>query len=404
MKLKHVWIVHKKEVRDILRDRKTIITSILIPMILIPLFNLLLGGGVEKFTKDMSENVTVALSEASDTPDIRRLLTDDILKDYPGIKLVDVENPVDAVRKDEARCVLDFEKDYAEKLKAGKPFVIKLQYDQTKAKSAGGLGILTEAIDSFNRRTVDGRLRELGLDPEVLEPAKVVREDVSDKNQSGNTILMMTLPLMVGILVALGGIPAATDLVAGEKERNTFEPLLTTKPDRASLLAGKYLTVALFSFVSVVAIAAGMVLGYSINPNSLTMGTGEQLTGFSIPPLAALLSLIITAALGMTFSGIQIVLSTFARSFKEAQTYMSFLIFAAMIPGYATMFMQPDDINTYMFALPVLNTISALKMVLGGVINYVNLFLALGTSCVYVALTLWLAASMFKKEKVLFRS
>lgn len=404
MKLKYVWIVLKKELRDIIRDRKTVVTSILLPMILIPLLNLLLGGGVQKFAEGMSENVTVALSEASNTPEIRKLLTEEIFRDYPGIRLADANGAADAVRQEEVRCVLDFEKDYAQKLKEGKPFTIKLMYDKSKARSEGSLSIVTDAIGEFNDRVVRERILALGQDPEMLRPAKIETDDVSGGNQAGNTIMMMTLPLMVGMLVALGGIPAATDLVAGEKERNTFEPLLTTKPGRASLLLGKYLTVTLFSFASVAAIVAGMLLGYSINPNSLTMGTGDGLSGFSIPPAAAVLVLVITVALGMTFSGIQIALSTYAKSFKEAQTYMSFLIFAAMIPGYATMFMQPGDIGTYMFALPVLNTISAMKMVLGGVINYVNLLLALATSVVYVALTLWLAATMFNKEKLLFRS
>lgn len=404
MKIKYIGIVLKKEVRDILRDRRTIITSILLPMVLIPLLNILLGGGVQKFTKDMNENVTVALSQASNTPEVRKLLTEEIFKDYPEVKLVDTDGPVGAVQREEVRCVLDFERDYAEKLKAGKPFTIKLFYDKSKAKSEGSLDIVTDAVDKFNEKIVRERILALGQDPEMLEPTKVEYSDVSEGKRAGNTVMMMTLPLMVGMLVALGGIPAATDLVAGEKERNTFEPLLTTKPGRASLLLGKYLTVTLFSFASVAAIVAGMALGYSVNPNSLTMGVGDGLNGFYIPPMAAVLVLVITIALGMTFSGVQIALSTYARSFKEAQTYMSFLIFAAMIPGYATMFMQPGDIGTFMFALPVLNTIAAMKMVLGGVINYVNLLLALATSVIYVALTLWLAAAMFKKEKMLFRS
>ena len=81
MKIKYIGIVLKKEVRDILRDRRTIITSILLPMVLIPLLNILLGGGVQKFTKDMNENVTVALSQASNTPEVRKLLTEEIFKD-----------------------------------------------------------------------------------------------------------------------------------------------------------------------------------------------------------------------------------------------------------------------------------------------------------------------------------
>ncbi len=404
MKIRHVWIVFKKEVRDIIRDKKTVITSILVPMVLMPVFNILVGGGVENLQRGITENVTIALAESSNTPDIRTLVEERIIRSNPNIRLVDTDNPVEAVKKEEVRAVLEFEKDYAAKLAEGKTFEIRILYDQSKTKSEGAFSIVSEAIESLNRSIVEERLTALGMSAELLEPAKIVGSNVAEGgNSTGNMMILMVLPLMISLLISLGGIPAATDLVAGEKERNTFEPLLTTKPGRSSLLMGKYLTVAMFSIVSVAAIAAGMGIGYILNPNTLTMGTGE-LGGFTMDPLAGILLFIITIALGMTFTGLQIAISTYARSFKEAQTYMSFLTFAAMIPGYATMFMQPNDIQTFMFALPVLNTIAAFKMILGGLMNYVNLLLALGTSVLYVAGTLWLAARLFNKEKVLFRS
>ncbi len=404
MKIRHVWIVFKKEVRDIIRDKKTVITSILVPMVLMPVFNILVGGGVENLQRGITENVTIALAESSNTPDIRTLVEERIIRSNPNIRLVDTDNPVEAVKKEEVRAVLEFEKAYAAKLAEGKTFEIRILYDQSKTKSEGAFSIVSEAIESLNRSIVEERLTALGMSAELLEPAKIVGSNVAEGgNSTGNMMILMVLPLMISLLISLGGIPAATDLVAGEKERNTFEPLLTTKPGRSSLLMGKYLTVAMFSIVSVAAIAAGMGIGYILNPNTLTMGTGE-LGGFTMDPLAGILLFIITIALGMTFTGLQIAISTYARSFKEAQTYMSFLTFAAMIPGYATMFMQPNDIQTFMFALPVLNTIAAFKMILGGLMNYVNLLLALGTSVLYVAGTLWLAARLFNKEKVLFRS
>jgi len=106
----------------------------------------------------------------------------------------------------------------------------------------------------------------------------------------------------------------------------------------------------------------------------------------------------------MTFSGLQLAISTYARSFKEGQTYLSMLMFVVMIPAYATMMIMPNDIQMYMYLIPVLNTVSAFKLVLGGMTNYTGLILAVATSLVYVVLSLLIAASMFKNEKYLFRS
>ena len=404
MKLKHVMIVLRKEVKDLLRDRRTIISSILLPMILIPVINIVMSGGIQKFEKDMNENVMVALSRSSNSPEVRELVQERILSKNPNIVLVDAEDPVKALENNEIRCILEIENSYAEKLEDGQPIQITLQYDESKTKSQAAADIVSRAIDRFSEEVVEERIAALGLDPDFLQPVQVERKNLAPNDMGNNMMLQMMLPFMISILVAVGGIPAATDLVAGEKERNTFEPLLTTMPDRGSLLLGKYLAVTLFSMVSLVAILVGLSIGYIINPNSLTIGIDTQLQGISLDPLAVVLALLITVALGMTFSGIQIALSTIAKSYKEAQTYLSFLMLAAMVPGYATMFMQASDLSPVMFVMPVMNTVAAFKMILGGSINYFNLVLALVTSIIFVILTLMFAASLFKKEKVMFRN
>jgi len=404
VKLRHVWIVFKKEVKDIIRDKKTIITSILVPMILIPLMNILVGGNVEKLNRDISENITIALSETSNTEDIKNIVKNQIINDYPNISLVEVDDPIEAIRESKVRVVMDFEEDYSAKLNEGKPFVIKLMYDKSQTKSEGSLGFIWNAIDDFNRKVVEKRLDSYGISKDVLTPVMIEESNIASEEESAGSILALIFPLLLVVLMSSGGIAPATDLVAGEKERKTFEPLLTTKASRSSLLIGKYLTVTLFSFITVIATMVGVILGYIINPSSFSMGSDTNITAISIPPLALLLVIIISIALGMTFSALQIAFSTYARSFKEAQTYLSFLMIGIMIPGYATMFMQPKEIPLYMFFVPVLNVLSAFKTVFGYSVSYTHLFITVGSSIVYVIISLWLTASLFKKEKFLFRS
>ncbi len=402
MNFKHITIVFKKEIKDMSRDKKTIISSFIVPLILIPIIMLLMGGGAEKMQKDLTENVSIALAQNSNTDDIKNLVQDRIISNNKNIKLVDADNDIESVRQEKVSIVLDFDKDYAAKLKANKPFSIKILYDNSKTKSQAAVSIVKEAIEKFNQSMVADRLTAMGISTDLLKPSTVEEQDVTDKNKSNNSMLIMILPMMLGVLIAVGGTAAATDLVAGEKERNTFEPLLTTRPGRLSILMGKYLTLNMFALMSIFSTGLGFVLAYMINPNSVTMGTGSG--GFYMPPLAAVLVIVVMILMGMTFSGIQISLSTFARSFKEAQTYLSFLLIIAMIPAYATMFIQPNEIQTYMFGVPILNTICSFKMVLGGNIDYLKLGIAIASSAIYVVITLALAVSMFKKEKALFRS
>ncbi len=403
MRLKHIWIVFKKEVKDISRDRRTLLVSIIVPMLIIPLINAFVGGGISKLQKDISQNITVALSDNSDTPEIREFVKNELLSGYQDIRLIDVDNPQEALKKEKVRLVLEIENGFKKKISDGKPFQVKIFYDKSKTKSEGSKSILADAISKFSDKVREQRITALGLSKDLLIPTIIEENNVADETKTSTSLLAMFLPFLVVILMTVGGVPPATDLVAGEKERNTFEPLLTTKPARASILVGKYLTITLFSFVTVIATVIGLLLGFFVNPDVLSMGTG-QITGFYVPPMAFILSLLIAVALGMIFAGLQIALSTYARSFKEAQVYLSFLMIAAMVPAYTNMFTQPNDIPFYSFLLPVVNTISAFKIVLGGSVNYFYLLMAFASSIVYVILALAVAVMMFKREKFLFRS
>ncbi|NLN64464.1 MAG: ABC transporter permease [Clostridiaceae bacterium] len=403
MRLKHTITVLKKEVLDIARDKKSLFSNILLPIIIMPVLMLLVGSGTKKFTQEMKENITVALTQESASPEAQEFLKNQIAIHDENIIIKDpVENPEEAVKTGYVKLVVVLDKDFQIKYERNEPFSIKILFDDSKSSSGGSVSVLERAIEKFNNVTTNKRLEEMGIDPEIL--TAVVQEKVNmTEGSPGNMILSMLLPMLIAMLVAVGGIPAATDLVAGEKERMTLEPLLTTRASRLSILLGKYFTINIFTFVSVLSTLAGFVISYIINPETITMGMGN-VGGVKLQPAAVLLTLAVIVLMGMTFSGIQLAISTFARSFKEGQTYLSMLIFAVMIPSYASMMMQANDIKMYMFSVPVLNTISSLKMILGGVFDYSKLFLALGTSVLYVVLALYLSVLMFKKESVLFRS
>ncbi|HOP71757.1 MAG TPA: ABC transporter permease [Thermoclostridium caenicola] len=403
MNWKHVMIVFKKELKDIVRDRKTLFTSIILPIFLMPLLFLLIGGGTEKMSEEMTTDITVALTADSYSEAAQWFLKESLETQDEDITIIEpVADPWEAINSKQAKLVVSLDRDFKKKLEALEPFTLKVYYDGSLSRSGGAVGSLMSAIDKLNEGIAVKRLEAMGINPQILTPVLVETENIS-RTGDGNILLMMVLPMLIAMLVAVGGIPAATDLVAGEKERMTFEPLLATRPSRMSILMGKYLTINLFSFASVIATLTGMLLAFFINPDALSMGMGE-IGGFNLDTGTVILCIAVTILLGMTFSGIQLAISTYARSFKEGQTYLSLLMFVVIIPAYATMMVMPNDIQLYMYLIPVLNTISAFKLVLGGLTNYTGLILAVVTSLVYVVLSLLTAAAMFRNEKYLFRS
>ncbi|HOK42262.1 MAG TPA: ABC transporter permease [Thermoclostridium caenicola] len=403
MNWKHVMIVFKKELKDIVRDRKTLFTSIILPIFLMPLLFLLIGGGTEKMSEEMTTDITVALTADSYSEAAQWFLKESLETQDEDITIIEpVADPWEAINSKQAKLVVSLDRDFKKKLEALEAFTLKVYYDGSLSRSGGAVGSLMSAIDKLNEGIAVKRLEAMGINPQILTPVLVETENIS-RTGDGNILLMMVLPMLIAMLVAVGGIPAATDLVAGEKERMTFEPLLATRPSRMSILMGKYLTINLFSFASVIATLTGMLLAFFINPDALSMGMGE-IGGFNLDTGTVILCIAVTILLGMTFSGIQLAISTYARSFKEGQTYLSLLMFVVIIPAYATMMVMPNDIQLYMYLIPVLNTISAFKLVLGGLTNYTGLILAMVTSLVYVVLSLLTAAAMFRNEKYLFRS
>src|SRR5665647_575405 len=198
MSFKHIWIVFKKEVKDIVRDKKTLLTSLLVPIILMPLLFTLLGSGIENMEKDITENITIALSEGSDTEEIRDLVKNDIFLNNPDIKLGSaVKDPVGAIRNGDVRFVLEVDKNYAKNLEEGIPYSITVIYDQTDTKSSGSYEILVNAITQYNQKVVRERLEALDIDIQVLEPVKIIQNNAAAENAGGNLMLMMILPMLI---------------------------------------------------------------------------------------------------------------------------------------------------------------------------------------------------------------
>nr|WP_162990878.1 ABC transporter permease [Maliibacterium massiliense] len=395
-------MVFKKEICDISRDKKTLFSTLLLPLIMLPLLFWLLGGSMGKIQEDVTHNTTVAFSDQARA--VEGYLKDEVLSGLDGVRIVEGD-ALTLLREEKALVVLDVPADAQRYIDRGETVPITLVYDQGKTKSQGGLSLLMEHLQAYSDASVKTQLAAQGIDLEALRPIRAEAVDVqvySGQSQSagtGNMMLIMMLPMMITVFICTGGMGAATDLVAGEKERQTLEPLLSTQASRIAILLGKYAAVTVFSLVSLVATLGAYILSMKLNP--LLFGDNVVL---NLPAPAMLLAILTVVLLALTFSALQIGISTYARSFKEAQTYLSLLMVAVMIPAYATMMMQAGDVTMGMMLIPVLNVSCCLKMVLSGVYNYQLMLLGCGSTLVYMALALYLTSKLFKKESVLFRS
>lgn len=411
MNFKHVMIVFKKEMKDSFRDRKSVLTNILLPLVLIPLVYFFMNMAMQGATKDIEENMKITVI-SQDIEKAEEFTKQNIIgEDNIEIIRQDEQTAQEELMEGNIHCVLLFQNDFFEKLEQGQISNIELKYNSLKNASALGMQKMQTKILGLNQMLASQTLVQMNLSPEILNLVSAEVKDASlDENngKQSNEFLMMIIPMYLVIIIVTAGVPLAIDVIAGERERNTFEALLSTKANRLSILVGKYLAILVFSIIAIVMSFIGLVLGILMNPEMFTQGDEVMslttlLETMNMPVGAMLFVLLSAITLAVVFAGIQMAISTISKSVKEAQTYLSYMTFPAMILGFATMFMGAGDMQNYMAFIPIFNTIASLKMVLGGVIDYGFLLTGVIVNIVVIVIVTIFIAKLFKDEKVIIK-
>ncbi|WP_026478124.1 ABC transporter permease [Alkaliphilus transvaalensis] len=398
MNYKHISIVFKKELRDILRDKRTWLAGVLIPVLIFPLMFYLMGMGRAKMENNLQMDIPIAIVSNGQDADII-----DYINTTEGIIVLNPSDPYMSLEQGEVKAILVLDQDFEEKINNQIPAEVTLMYDEISTESAMASSMVEMAVRAYSEEIMVARLAELGIRPEILQPTWVTRQAYVPEGQEskggGDTLMIITflLPFLLMLYPVVGGMPAAIDLGAGEKERLSLEPLLSTGADRMSILIGKYLTILLASVVGVITSIAGLVAASKITPDMVPMG-------LRISPLSILILVGISLLMAMMLSGVMLTISMFAKSYKEAGTYLSPITIVLMVPAYLTMFMDLRSLSTRLFFIPLLNAVLLMKEVLVDIINPLHILITFSMSLLLVVLSLAFTKYMFSKESVIFRS
>lgn len=392
MNIKYMWIVLKKEIKDTFRDRKTIFTSIIIPILIFPILSLAIGSGTSDFINETEKPVDIAV-----IGDIENRLFK-YLNEHQGVNVINVDDPYEALDKLKIKAIVRINKGFEENIEKDKMGDIEIIYDETSQKSGIAESRIREILSQFLNLIIIERLSEEGIDPDILNPVNIKSTSVSvEESGMGMFIFSMILPMLLTIWSAVGGIPAATDLGAGEKERQTLEPLLTTNASRLSIILGKYFTVVIAGIIATIASLIGIIIASKVSPSFL--GTGVKLPVMSIAIIA-----LFCVGLTLTFSSLELTISFYARNFKEAQTYLTPLTIILLIPAYLTMYLDGKAIPEGYFNIPIINTIAIIKEALVSIFNINHILIVSVWTIIYIALAMYVTVKMFNKESVIFRN
>ncbi|MGN7472255.1 ABC transporter permease [Brevibacillus sp. SAFN-007a] len=382
-----IWTVLKKELLDLFRDRKAWMGTFLVPLVIIPFVFFLLGNSYSNVEKEAREYVPLAVHGSS------KLIAS--LQDSPGVNILQPPDPEQALQEGQLRAIITIPEAFDEQIQAGKTATLHVAFDSTNSKSVYARDLIERTVEAYSKEIVAKRLKQAGLSEQTIQPIAPDFQNVASEERQSGGVLAGIIPLMLVVSLASGGIASANDLVAGEKERGTLESLLTAPIAANHILTAKLLAVMVMSILSATASLLSLSLVLSAGP--LGRENGQMSLAF-LSPATLLVLIAVILLMAATFAGLQLMLSTIAKSVKEGQTYMSAVIFLAMVPSYMLMPQSPVDIAEHYYALPVFNGVALCKEVFYGKVEPLHALVGISSSLVYVAITIFFASRLFRRE------
>jgi sodium transport system permease protein len=402
MSWRNIVTVYRKELTDSLRDRRTVISMVVVPIVLMPLLTIGMGVlSVALFGRAMQESPAVMVLGGEDSPQILAALGA-----RSDLRIVASKPDYAAEILDRRiRAAVEIPRDFDAAVARGEPSTIKIYMYAGELKSGFGADRLQHFFSEFRDRTVQQRLEARQMPRSLVEPFRIEQSNVAPPERVGGELLGGLVPYFVVLFCVTGAMYPAIDLTAGEKERGTIETILCSPVSRVHLVLGKFfmvLTASLFaaglSMVSMVAtFAAIRAFGARLSqPDVSTLG-------LLISPLAIVVVFFMIVPLAVFFSATLLAIALFAKSYKEAQSYLAPLLSVVILPAVVSL-LPGVELNDSLSLVPILNTSLVIKEIVGGTYHWNYMILIFGSSCVYAAMALWLAVKLFQREEVLFRT
>lgn len=335
--------VMMKEIIDNLRDRRTLLTVLVFGPLFGPVFyTAMMNTVINKRVADLNQPLQLPIAGAQYAPDLVQYL-----RAHNTVVQAAPKDPRDAVRTGRKNVVLVIGKRYADAVRAGKPAPVELVMDRSRDAAGKDVERARDLLQQYSRTIANLRLLARGVDPRVVTPLVIEEADVSTPRSRAALILGM-VPYFFLFAAILGAFYLAIDTTAGERERGSLEPLLGTAAPRAMLVAGKISAVAAFSVVSLALDVLAMYWCQGLIPAAkLNIAAG-------FTPWSSIQSFLVMIPFCGFIAALLCVVASFTRSYKEAQTWLSFIMIVPLVPVLATVF-NPTEPRLWMMFVPSLS-------------------------------------------------
>jgi sodium transport system permease protein len=381
--------VYQKECRESLRDRRVLLNALLLGPLLGPLlFTMILRITISSELDKADKPLPVVVVGAERAPNLIEALKQQGLVPKPPV--ADVEAAVRAQSIDVALRISDT---YASDWDTGKPAQVEIIYDSSRRGNGSQVERLRGMLRYYERRTGVMRLVARGLSPTVGTPLVIADRDQATPQARG-ALLFAMLPYFLILTCFIGGMWLAIDSTAGERERQSLEPLLANPVPRGQILLGKLAACATFSFTSLTLGLIAFVCAAHFLPVQqlgMTLNIGPKDVATILPIMIPLVLLIVVT---------QMLVSAFAKTYREAQTYLGLLQLVPIIPSIL-LAVAPFNPPPWMYAVPLLGQQLAITQALRGeVVGQLTLFLCTVTTLAAFVVVFFITQRIYESERL----
>ncbi|CDG02744.1 Putative Uncharacterized protein [Clostridium chauvoei JF4335] len=356
-----------------------------------------MSSSMQKTQQDVEKEINIVIDGDSNS------LMAKTLTSLENIKTPKVESPTESLKKGDIQLIVKIPENFDKDISEGKQASIELLIDEESNKSMLASSMVNSVYDTYKETIVQARLNEKGIDPSILKPFDIeVKSGINvdtDKVNGVASMLLTMIPTLIVILMISSTVGMAADLGAGEKERFTFEPLLSTSAKRDALLWGKIAALCTVSFTALMANLVVMIVSMQ-----KFMSFGTDALNFKLTPSTIIGMLIVCVLLLVTLCSMQISVSLYARSTKEANSYLTAITMPTMLLAFIPYITDAKNINPVFFNIPITNSICLMKEFVVGIFNVKHIAIVLGWHIVYIVAAIIFAKFMFSKEEVIFRN
>ncbi|TFH07242.1 MAG: ABC transporter permease, partial [Candidatus Atribacteria bacterium] len=394
---KNVRLLFSKELLGAVRDRRTLILTVFFPLIFYPLI-LSVMGRFNEVERVRLETLTPAILLVDQSQDATFQAELNQSRDFYWFGEPSLESGLEALRNEEGNILMVVTKESGGE---GVGLDVTLYYDQSDQFAFAASEQVRGFLEAYLKRVVNDKLGELGIDYDSLTPPMLVRTmDVSTGESIGRMILSRLLPYFMVLAILTGAMGLGAEITAGEKERSTIATLLVSQLSRTEIVLGKFLTVLTASLMSSLLSAVGLLIGVRFFGGGLSpMGSSGAV--FSLDLAAFGWMLVVLVPLAVILAALVIIVGSYARSQKEASTFLLPIYMIIVLVGMVSM-TGGVTFEGLRYLIPVANALYALQAIILGDASLQNLFYTLAANVVSGAVLIAAAVQLFKREAVLF--